>query len=402
MLQIFGRARTTENSAVKSLPFGKDFLGQLSGIDETVNDLVRLFDVEEAYSELSSTFEFPAMVKVARKDAARWISSRTSCAEELQRKVDCAVAKALGVQRMDPLTPDRSALIRRAFPDVENAEVQWAEETISYLVGLAFGRWDVRLPETGAQPKGRKNVYQQLPDFPPGMLRGAGGRHPAEQVDDYPLRLPLSYVLLDEPQHQWDIVDKVEQAAQVLYKDEYESVLSEALQTVGDSSLRAHLRGPFFKAHLKRYSKSRRKAPIYWPLTVPSEKWGIWVYAPATSREALYLISAEAKRRAAFSEAEVDRLERERDGGQSPRSANQLARVLDAERKLAEELRQFREEADRIADLGWAPDLADGVGLSAAPLASLFPAWRDCAQYRDELRSGQHKWAHVSNWAEKL
>lgn len=402
MLQIFGRGRATENGAVKSLPFGTEFLTRLSSVDEPVEELIELFDTAEAASELSSTFEFPAMLGIARKDAANWISGRTSRAEELQRKVDDAVAAALGVQRMDPMTPDRSELIRRAFPDVQNADVLWAEETISYLVGLAFGRWDARKPGACRQAQGRGDVFQRLPDFPPGMLRGADGRHPADRVSDYPLQLPLSHTLVDEPQHQWDIVDNVMDAARVMYEDEYETVISDVLDALGDSSLRTHLRGPFFKSHLKRYSKSRRKAPIYWPLTIPSAKWGVWVYTPAISRETLYLISSEAKRRAAFSEAEVDRLEREKAGGQSPRSTGQLGRALDAERNLAEELRQFRDEADRIANLGWAPDLSDGIALCAAPLASLFPAWRDCSRYRDELRNGQHKWAHVSKWAEEL
>lgn len=402
MLQIFGRGRATENGAVKSLPFGREFLLGLSRIDQTASDLISLFDAEGASSESSCTFEFPAMAKLARKDAGSWISGRRSRAEELQRTVDIAVAEALGVRRMDPLTADRTALIKRAFPEVENAELLWAEDITSYLVGLAFGRWDVRLAAANSGIRGRGDVYQELPNFPPGMLCGSGGQHPIEQPDGYPLQLPLSNALIDEPQHQWDIEDSVVRAAQFLYKDACESVLADVLQMIGESSLRAHFRGSFFRSHLKRYSKSRRKAPIYWPLTVPSGKWGIWIYAPAISRETLYLIAAEAKRRWEYSEAEIDRLEREKADGHSPRGGKELARILDAERRLAEELRQFRQEADRIAGLGWDPDLTDGIGLCAAPMASLFPMWRDCAQYRDELRNGQHSWAHVSEWAEEL
>ena len=35
----------------------------------------------------------------------------------------------------------------------------------------------------------------------------------------------------------------------------------------------------FFEQHLKRYSKSRRKAPIYWQLATPSASYSVWLYA---------------------------------------------------------------------------------------------------------------------------
>jgi hypothetical protein len=48
-----------------------------------------------------------------------------------------------------------------------------------------------------------------------------------------------------------------------------------------------------------------------------------------------------------------------------------LDKARDEERKLAEELRRFRLEAERIAALGWEPDLDDGLVLCAAPLVDV-------------------------------
>jgi hypothetical protein len=79
-----------------------------------------------------------------------------------------------------------------------------------------------------------------------------------------------------------------------------------------------------------------------------------------------------------------------------------LDTALDAERKLGEELRRFRHEAERIASLGWEPDLDDGVALCAAPLADLLPMWKEPAQYRKELREGEYQWSTVSKWADQL
>ena len=58
---------------------------------------------------------------------------------------------------------------------------------------------------------------------------------------------------------------------------------------------------------------------------------------------------------------------------------SEVAKELDAEQRLAVELVAFRAEAERIANLGWEPDLDDGMVLNAAPLADLFPAWKDAA-----------------------
>ena len=64
--------------------------------------------------------------------------------------------------------------------------------------------------------------------------------------------------------------------------------------------------------------------------------------------------------------------------------------------------RRSADEADRIANLGWEPDLDDGAVLNAAPLADLFPAWKDAAKYRKELRKGKYEWATVAQFADQL
>ena len=86
-------------------------------------------------------------------------------------------------------------------------------------------------------------------------------------------------------------------------------------------------------------------------------------------------------------------------GGRPPR---QLAAALDAEQRLAEELRTFRNEAERIARLGWAPDLDDGIVLCAAPLADLFPAWKEARKERANIKAGKYPWASVTTWADEL
>jgi hypothetical protein len=126
------------------------------------------------------------------------------------------------------------------------------------------------------------------------------------------------------------------------------------------------------------------------------------VYAPALTRETLFAIAGFASERLDHAEAEIRRLLREREAGGAGRPDRSVASALEAEEKLAEELRLFRDEADRIAGLGWEPDLDDGIILCAAPLAGLFPAWKDAAKARKEIKAGTYPWATVSKWADQL
>ena len=79
-----------------------------------------------------------------------------------------------------------------------------------------------------------------------------------------------------------------------------------------------------------------------------------------------------------------------------------MSQALAREEALEAELGRFKAEVERIAGLGWEPDLDDGIILCAAPLASLFPAWPDAGKERDQIRKGKYPWATVSRWKDAL
>ncbi|MQA92189.1 MAG: hypothetical protein GEU90_18515 [Gemmatimonas sp.] len=284
--------------------------------------------------------------------------------------------------------------------EVELTLAQEAAAVCSYLVGLAFGRWDVQLAASPGAGSGREPMAG-LPACSPAMLADADALPAMRAPADYPLELPPERTLVDEPGTQWDIEARVMAAALAVLQDPA-AVVSEMLELLGRKTIRDYLRKQFFKDHLSRYSKSRRKAPIYWPLTVPSGNWGVWVYAPMLTRETLFAVAREAARRERLAAEAITRLEREQGEGGAGRRARHIAAELDAEHKLHEALRHFRAEAERIAGLGWEPDLEDGMVLCAAPLADLFPAWPDAMKARDELRKGRYEWATVAKWADQL
>ena len=139
---------------------------------------------------------------------------------------------------------------------------------------------------------------------------------------------------------------------------------------------------------------------------------GLTAWAAGVARERLFLsaislmelevAATEAARRQRLAVDAIARLQREQEQSAPSRPARKVAEELDTEEKILEELRIFRAEAERVAGLGWEPDLDDGLVLCAAPLAGLFPAWPDAKKARDELRKGRYQWATVAHWAGEL
>lgn len=285
-----------------------------------------------------------------------------------------------------------------------------AAALFSYLVGCAFGRWDIRVgrdPELA--PKLPDDPFAPVPLCPPGMLVGPDGFPTTDVPPGYPLALTPHRILVDEPGHPADIGAAVEAAAEVLV-DDASALLDELASLLGASDPRTYLRKRFFKDHLARYSKSRRKAPLYWPLTVPSRDWTVWVSAPTLTREAIYAVRSHAERRLTTVDADIRRMESAQiqasapgTSGYDPATVRSLTGRLDVQRRLSEELRQFGKAVTVVAESGWQPDLDDGIVLCAAPFADVFPDWsKDLVATRRQIRSGRFGWAKVDRYRELL
>ncbi len=270
---------------------------------------------------------------------------------------------------------------------------------VSYLIGASFGRWDLRIGCDPARADSSVDLFAPPARYSPGSLFGNEADRQNVTPPGYPIQLPPDGVLIDQAGHDWDISRMIKRIGEVLF-DSDNKLLDDALSILMTrSDLTQFLRTQFFRKHLTMYSMSRRKAPIYWQLQVPSKTWGIWLYAPKLSREMLFAIVRETEQRKQLAERHIERLQREVASEGAVRRASQVAKELDNEQGLAAELARFRSEAERIANLGWEPDLDDGMILNAALLADLFPAWPGAKEYRDELRKGKYQWATVSQYA---
>ena len=264
-----------------------------------------------------------------------------------------------------------------------------ARELMSYLWGVCFGRWTNRVSPV-FDPKPTELAQKSLaaePEISPVADSIGTTQRPS--------------LLIDQPGHPLDVQEALLSAA--VHRLGGNELLQDALTALtARPSLARYIRSQFFSDHVSRYTVGRRKAPLYWPLQVPSKRWGVWLYMPRLSREVLFAIVRESEQRQRLAEQRIATLQREYGDGGAGRTIAAVSKELDAEQKLSVELAAFRKEAERIANLGWEPDLDDGAVLNAAPLASLFPAWKDAAKYRKELKQGKHTWSTVSKYADQL
>jgi hypothetical protein len=272
--------------------------------------------------------------------------------------------------------------------------VNRAADVVSFLVGVAFGRWDTRGPRKVEE----FDPFAPVPLCPPAMLVGEDGFPMIEAPPGYPLAIPPDGVLLDDAGHSLDVVTAVEAAARVAISNG-EDLLADAVSVLGRRSLREYLAKAFFKEHLGRYSKSRRQAPVYWQLTIPSGTWSAWLYAPRFSRAMLYAVITHADRRLA---AATERMRLLQDD--ETMTARQRQKAVDAERTVAGELGELRDDVARLAALGWHPDLDDGYVVCAAPLARWFPrnTWRQLSEQLVAIKKGAYPWAGVHEFRDAL
>ena len=249
----------------------------------------------------------------------------------------------------------------------------------SWLVGVVFGRFDPRLA-TGERPiPPEPDPFDPLPACSPGMV--PEGEEPADRPD----------VLVDDAGHPDDL------AARTL-------AVAERVQVEVPENLRGWLAREFFPLHIRMYSKSRRKAPIYWQLATPSGSYSVWLYLHAFSKDTLFRVQNDyVAPKLAHEERRLDLLTNElRDGGTAAQRKD-----LATQGALVEDLRVFLAEVKRVAPL-WNPNLDDGVIINFAMLWRLVPqhkAWqKELKTTWDALREGKYDWAHLAMhlWPERV
>jgi hypothetical protein len=365
----------------------------------------------------------PAFVCFKLGNESNWIqlvqnsnSSELKRCEKLLRQIDEIVFESLGKSPSDILAIEEiSPGTLDAGNEFLTASIDLISASLSYTVGTNFGRWDIRLATGERQPPESPDPFDPLSICPPGMLQNTEGL-PAEPQDvpsDYPMRISWSGILVDDENHSDDIVARVREAIEVIWKDRAEAIEAEACEILevkakpkeGLDALRVYFRDPnrFFKDHLARYSKSRRKAPIYWPLSTESGSYTLWIYYHRLSDQTLFRCIEMVDRKREDVGRELETLRSRVGTGGTAQERQQM----EEEATFLTELKALRDRLHEVTRLPYHPNLNDGVQISAAPLWQCFrhgPWQKILKETWTDLSKGKYDWAHLamSIWPERV
>ena len=214
----------------------------------------------------------------------------------------------------------------------------------------------------------------------------------------YPFNSAWEGILVDDLDHANDIVRRAREVLELIWKDRADAIEKEACEILGVKELREYFRKPgkggFWDDHIARYSKSRRKAPIYWLLQSSKKSYAIWLYCHRLDKDSLLkvlLYTVEPKVKNADRELTDLRTRRATATGKDIKA---LDRQIEKQDALVTELRDFEDKLRKVTDLNLTPDLNDGVVLTIAPLRELVP-WKDAKAYWDELMAGEYAWSSI-------
>jgi hypothetical protein len=331
-----------------------------------------------------------------------------SSIERLRSEIGLAGSEAADSDGSDPGEDEEARGEARGGRDI-------SEAVVSFCVGVIYGRWDVRLVTGEKPPASVPEPFVALSGRPVAMLESEEGlllaeggisNTGAESRWRYPVDVRWNGILVDDPGHPMDIEARVREVLVAIWKDAAAAIEDEACEILGVRSLREYFRrsAGFFAFHLKQYSRSRRKAPIYWQLATPSASYSVWLYAHRIGRDSLYqvlndFVSPKLQAEARKLHALID------EAGPTPSSSQR--KEIAAQESFVSELRVLRDEVARVAPL-WNPDLNDGVVIVTAPLWRLVPqlkSWqKELKSHWDGLCAGKYDWAQLAMhfWPERV
>ncbi|MDB0054882.1 BREX-1 system adenine-specific DNA-methyltransferase PglX [Schleiferiaceae bacterium] len=352
---------------------------------DVINDLVLLDTANEISTEfiapLSLTQEsFRNKGLFSVKEAVNKKRMISQNANEYRRKYNQASEKSfhwdnneLGFREVD--------YVKNLF-GIDNSIQSEVESILSYAVGIIFGRWNKELININDDFSIKKWFEEDIYTSP--NLSG----HCFEKQNIVQAISSCSEKL------EGDLIFEIKKILEVLSVpgDEIEQLLKQ--KSVEDFVLST---SGFFNSHYQVYSRSRREAPIYWPIATKSNKYIVWLYYPALNENTLFSVVNELvdpKIKEIAKEVEVLEIKG------SPKELND-------QKEFLAELEDFKEELLRVAQLPYKPNQDDGVLITAASLHNLFrhtkwkKATQDCWK---KLENGEYDWSHLaySIWPDRV
>lgn len=387
------------NGYINMLPM-PDYASRQSDIEEIVNTIIEIkrdfFSLDETnleYHGLIAQLGIDQTISLALEKLQHELNSRNMEYLELVRQNDDLWMDLAGIA---PDSDFRTTLNdyknRRPYEElisIDNATSQnvldhsvMAQEIVQELVGMAFGRWDIAyaqgkkpLPEWG-------DVFDALPFMPAVTL--------TERTAAYPIDIPADGILSNDTESNLCLAARVREVMHAIWGDLADDLEYELCALIGCDSLQAYFENPngFFAYHFKRYTKSRRKAPIYWPVASNDGSVTYWVYYPQLSHNTLPALVLKLRQDKETQLAALNAALNTKDKEAENTHRNRLLQIDDMMSRLNE-----------LINSGYKPNHDDGVPVTAAPLASFFQlrAWRtECDGNLAKLNQGDYDWSHLA------
>ena len=281
-----------------------------------------------------------------------------------------------------------------------------AAEIVQEFVGYAFGRWDMGYALRKKDTPKFGGIFDALP-FMPAVASSRNfklNENPKHKEGDISLNDTLymqseDNILIQSPYdfipggtRYFNLTDRVRKAMSLIWKDNAANIEAEIVKLLGAESLQAWLdntgTGGFFEYHLNRYTKSRRKAPIYWPISTADGEPFVWIYYPSLNEDTLKKVVLNVDTQIEALAQQLNKAEARADKVE----VNNIRQRIDA-------LKDLKEELQAVIALPYRPNHDDGVPVTAAPLRNLFTnrKWRtECEDNWKKLTAGEYDWAHLA------
>jgi hypothetical protein len=417
LVSIQSAASAFEIGAIQRVPLPSPFDAVRMPLTRFARDISSIYAETSCLDETDTGFFWSGIWRTSQslgeigRLVNEWLEKSRRRVDTLLRQLDSLISDAYRVTAAVFPSNDYQTMEEAFF--VEDQERKLVRLLVSFLVGCVFGRWDVRFATRERLAPELPEPFAPLPICSPGMFQGEDGlpRSPEagrrlREEGLYPLDVAWDGILVDDPEHPFDLERRVHFALAVLWAGNANTVEQEACGLLGVPTLREWFHRPasFFADHLTRFSKSRRQAPIYWPLSTSSGRYTLWLYYHRLTPDTLYkCLQQFVLPKLADLEKELEHLRTvlaANEGGLKER--NRSGELED----LRQELIELRVELELWAPK-WKPNLNDGVLITAAPLWKLFrlPKWqKDLKACWKELEKGDYDWSHLaySLWPDRV
>jgi hypothetical protein len=403
--EVRGRRRHKDTIIFKDLPVTKNDIFALSPlVSPLVSRAIRNAGLANRIDETQRLFagHDPNLTRII--SVAEAIKSSDQAVVDATVNIDRVVADYFSLPTQEPATElGKLPIPVRDIPDK-------SELIASLCIGIAFGRWDPGFTQEWsvdsdveqADTNHNREAFDALPSYPPASLdlgalqaNGLTGEY-LNSIYKYNESILIQGIVCSE-----SLVSAIADIAQSLWGADAESFLQSVENSNG--SLRLYLSGSggFFAEHLKRYSKNRRQAPIYWQLSAGSGSYSAWLYYHRFTQDTLYRLLGDFVD-IRIQEAELEQFKLDSQEGLS----GDAARILQEMQTLLQDLRLFKSELELVAPL-WNPNLNDGVIINHAILWRITPytPWqKKCKECWDKLVKGDYDWAHLAFhlWPERV